>query len=88
MSIKIETIEELKSLADIEETDEAGLSCFVSYNAGLTRSSKWVTYWSDDDTWEIHHESTDLIQRWSSTESFIESEFITELESGVVYSYE
>ena len=78
---KIETLEELKTLASEDMID-----CFIMFNGGL-RSSKQIEYDIDRDEWYIFNEIDGEEQYLNTKELEDETNIIEALNKGSLYLY-
>lgn len=81
-AIKINSIDELKRLA------EYGLECFIVLCGGGLRSSKRITYFPQDGSWDVFHSvAGDWEEYASDKELEDETNIISAIESGALYAW-
>lgn len=68
---RILSIEQLKKEATYKEHNPE-LECYIVLG-GLCKSSKDITYYPDDDTWDIFHYIDDSFVVYNSTEHMLKS---------------
>lgn len=82
---KIENMEQLKELSTHDENENM-FECFIAL--GMFRSSKRITYFPDEDKWDIDNEIDDVFLEEITTKELGEqTNVITALEKGALYSY-
>ena len=83
MAKKIDSLQQLKELSA-----EDGLDIFILLNGGL-RSSKRITYFESDDTWDVYNEIDDSYQEGLTTKQLDEETIVVEaLKNGALYRYD